>query len=448
MRIIAGGKRMNRMLMRGAQIGTAGSGVAAVGAMDTQYTIANVWDGFPSKPARWAANAGAEGLTWDARLVSNGDFETAFVGGLPAATASSGWGKTAGATLTRNTTDPRTGAGALQVAGIPGEYAYIDVYCSPGDKLQVVVAARKNTVGGSNARLEVQNLATGKWLTSGAAWQVAETSVVTTASNAYNVATVPFQVESYALCQTLDVVLRFYLFAGGSTTDNLYDDFQVLPGIDVCSIHAAGVTYTLAGLLVAGSLNTATTIELRTGTDGVTYATVVATMTARLQSFYSLFTITYAPFWKLSLGSAQPIPFAATNLFVYLGEVVFGQTLTLSSKAPAPLGVSHQDPQQESDSAYGESRSTILTAGPRRNLTLNFFYGGEAVYQEAKNQVFRLTRNGAYAMVVIVDDTNVDLALFGSVAGDTFDVTRKDGSGGIYTAAMHFNESPMPQWIS
>jgi hypothetical protein len=447
-RIVAGGKRMNRIRMRADQMNLtlAASGLTALGTPDTQFGVINIADNLPSKAARWSSNAGGEGFTFDARLMLNGDFETVFVGGHPAA----GWASN-GATATRETTAGlfQTGAAALRVAGIGNLAEYYDIVCTPGDKLQFKAGGRKVSAGGSNAEVRVQNLATGSYLTAGGAWQAGVTGIFSTAGTAYVNATVVAQVESFAACQTTDVVIRVQFMSGGVGTDNVYDDAQVVPGIDSVSVIGAGVSASNS-ISNFGSVNSGlapqTVIEVRSGSDGTVFATVAATMSVRSPSFYSVFTIAYANFWKFLITTAQPIPVGATSVAVFLGEVVFGQTLLLARGIDGAIDITLRDPQQDSPSRYGEVRTAILTSGPKYDIGVKFKYPALTDFQEARDAVWRVSRNGAYPFVLIPDDQNPDLIVFGVPSSDDFSVKGKTRQW-HESASWTMISSPMPQFI-
>src|SRR5262245_26648496 len=103
----------------------------AVTNEDSLFPKASLYDG-TGVGFRGSAEASPFDITADLRIITNGDFETAFSGGLPG----TGWAKTAGATLTRDTTTPRTGAGCLDANGSGSEYAYFEVTVYPGQRMK------------------------------------------------------------------------------------------------------------------------------------------------------------------------------------------------------------------------------------------------------------------------------------------------------------------------
>lgn len=124
----------------------------------------------------------------------NGDMEDVFVSGLPG----TGWAKTAGATLTRNTTAPRTGLGCMEASGTSGDYGYFDITVYPGQRLQISAAGRVKTSSGSGsvAKVRVRNLYTGRLLATDGTWdQASGTSIVLTTATTYQAVTVTTQVE-------------------------------------------------------------------------------------------------------------------------------------------------------------------------------------------------------------------------------------------------------------
>jgi hypothetical protein len=436
--------------MRDQQLGqTVGTSVTALGAMDAQFPITNIVDGFPSKPARWAANAGGEGFTYDARLLLNGDFETAFAGGVPG----TGWTAQAGVTATRETGAGlfHGGAAALRVSGAGGGAVYYDITCSPGDRLQIIGWARKVAAGNNDAQIQIQNLSTLSWLTAGGAWQVAGASIISIAGTTYTSVTLAFTVESFAACQQTDVVLRVYFMTGGgggTATDALYDDVAVVPGVDVVGVFGAGVTLTVPTNAIGNAMSwpAGLPIDIRTSPDNSVFS-LLTSLTPKSPSFYKVFTLTYANYWKLSWATAIPIPARTTSVFAFLGEVVFGQTISLSRGINSAVKVSASEPHLDAATRTGEVRSTLLTTAPRHELEVQFTYTSQADYEEARDQIWRLSRHGAYPFVFIHDDQDADIVSHGAPAEDTFAFTAqmrtwREGD------TWRWIGSPMPQFIT
>jgi hypothetical protein len=448
--VATGGKRSNRMTMRGLQVGIAGSGIAGVfgSTFDSQFGLSGAYDGLPSKPVMFATNGTLIGIKFDARLVSNGDFEAAFSGGFPAA-ITTGWGLQGAPTITRNTTEVQSGTGALQIGGVGGgDVVTFDCLCSPGDFLQITVAGRKKTAGSGNAaQVQVQNIVTGLWLSSGGAW-IAGTTLFSNSTAAYSSVTLSFQVESFDACQTEDVILRVYLWSGGGTLgthDAVYDNFQIVPGVDIVSVHGSGYTYTLGGVRLSQSLGQGTAVNVRTSPDDVTY-TAFQNMTPKPTSFYKTFTRTYSFFWALVLNNAQLVPYSWGNIFPYLGEVFFGQTVTLQNGVDNGIKMKTIDPQLSSRTALGEARSVLLSSAPHRQVDLTFKWPGRAAFIESRDNIFRMNRNGAYPLMIVVDDTDPDMAIFGCPPGSDFDAVQKYKDW--WTGELTVVEAPFPQWIA
>jgi hypothetical protein len=82
----------------------------------TGFPVTNLYDGWPWRPFRFGTGGVVNAVNFDTSSVIE-DFEVAFSGGLPPQPTNAVWSKTAGATVTRNTTDMFSGAGCMQVVG-------------------------------------------------------------------------------------------------------------------------------------------------------------------------------------------------------------------------------------------------------------------------------------------------------------------------------------------
>lgn len=229
------------------------------------FPVANLASGRPDEPFVFADLTGTQ-VELDLNMVPNGGFEAAFVGGLPApATAGASWGKSAGATLTRNTATPYAGAGCLAIAGGQDEYGYVDVVCSPGERIGILVRARTTAAGlGNVARLTVRNLATGHNAVQDAgvgSWVADETATwLQVEAQAYSGGLGWVVVEGFATCGQDPITLRFACW-GGSSSAPLYDDVYVWVVPSWISIHGHNITPACGGLDVLAGFTTPATLR-------------------------------------------------------------------------------------------------------------------------------------------------------------------------------------------
>ena len=188
---------------------------------DTLFPIANLYNGRPWEPFRFGA-AGTSGyIDADLNQVTNGGFETAFSGGVPAA----GWTVAGAATATRVTTPtPPVGTYALDVGGgYAASSANAVVYTrlvASGETL--TLNAYLYGVGAGvtqHAQVWVRNKVTGNYW-SGSAWSPAGTAVFNhTAASWSALKTSTFTVESYSVTLSDLVELEIRCDGAGTGSD-------------------------------------------------------------------------------------------------------------------------------------------------------------------------------------------------------------------------------------
>jgi hypothetical protein len=335
-----------------------------------------------------SAEASPFDVTVDLGLVPpNGDFESAFTGGLP----TSAWAKTSGATLTRNTTDQRTGTGCLQATGTTANYGYYDLTVYPGQRLTIVVAGR-SVSGTALAKVRVRNLFTGRLLDSNGAWQTdSSTVILSNDTTNYVVALVAFQVETAALPSTM--TLRVEFVCGGVTDDALYDDAAIYYAVNCCSVHWSN--------LVGAGANGPT---LRSSTDNFSGSdTQEAQFDVVRPAFYALLSsAVYRRYWRVRSGAVTALVNAGAA--PYIGELVLGyaETAARAQDYGWTLGLAQQ--QIRTRALFGAE--AVYQAGlfEQRRLGLNFRPGTAAEYLELRDRWYRMTRGGADSMVVIPYD--------------------------------------------
>lgn len=389
------------------------------------FVRANLYDGLSSVPFQFNTVGATMRIDADLSSIVNGNFETAFVGGMPGA----GWSGLSGPTLTRNTALPHTVAGCLSVQGAVGvAAAQFDLSVMAGDRWRIgEMWGRKQSTGGA-AQITVQNLHTGLWLKSDGTWQTTQQFLLNNATTSYvSTGVIDFVVESATSTMPQEMTLRFSFFAGGGATfETLYDDCYVWPtGLDVSSVHAHNVSQGVLVELVSGTAATPTTVR--------------ATLTPRRPAFYSLVSGSIPStdrFVGIRFSTASLNPSGA----IAIGEWVLGVSRALIENQDHGAKVGIIDPQQRETTDAGEQRAYLLTEGLRRTLDYGFTYDGLASFQEARDQLIGITRNGAYPCVVIPDDTDPEVVMFGH-----FDPqwTPSMDFLNVWKSTLHFNESPL-----
>jgi hypothetical protein len=376
---------------------------------DSKFPKAGAIDNAGNPPFRFNTAGASNRLDFDLNHLLNGGFETAFVGGVPAAAVSPylSW-VTTGATATRNTSTPKTGVACMQVSGTG--YIYADILVLAGEFWHGEGWGRKQGAG-TNALIRAQNLHTGSWLKSDGTWQSAAQALLDTSSTSYVSWTVATTIESPTTSMPRKMTLRVYYYGGGSGgagTETLYDETFWWPyGVNQVSIHGHNIVSNLPS-----DVNQGVTVELL-GAGTATPTNVRASLTQRRPSFYKNFTATEADrFLGVKITNSSLNPSGA----VFIGELLLIQAVTLLRSQNYGYRITAIDPQLIEATDAGEQRRYLeCEEGGRRRLKMTVGYRAAAQYAEARDVMMQATRNGAYKSVLVPDDTDPEVCIFGNL---------------------------------
>jgi hypothetical protein len=287
---------------------------------DSLFPSTNLYDGRPSRPMKFSSNAANPSITWDGNAVS--------------------------------------GASPQTIAARAGE-------------------RRRISVAGT-ANVSVQNLSTGKYLTSGAAWQAGSTYCLTAAG------TLSYTVESLTLCQSPTVSLKITWSASTATDWPQWN----------------------AAILFGHNLDVGLTVELRSSTDNFSGSNVLEVTGAILQPAF---------FMKASatvLNRYGRIALTGTNQATgWLGEV-FPCFLETATDAPEiGLEVRLEEPQIRNVGPFGDAYVYPLATRPRRIVQMQFDQLATTGAIETRQEMVLRGRGGMYQMVVVPVSTETDVYL-------------------------------------
>lgn len=374
----------------------------------------NLASGDPSLPTVWPAET-AISVDFDLDQVRNGNGETAFVGGLPAA----GWAKSDGATVVRNTTVPRTGFGCIEVQGT-GQYAWFDIRARAGQRFTLVAACRL-TSGSGRAGCYVRDLGSGRWLHGNEgvpSWGTNATTpllelhtaqaFVEASGTAYAALSGTFDVQDADVIGGYLTTLRIYT-AVLSGTAGLYDDIAIWPGVNFVSVHGHNLR------------PASWPLELRAGD---TFPPTVAR--AQLEptgdsAYEALDAIVTARYWRAVSG---PIP----GGHAALGTMVLGQASTELDDPPRyPIKVRELLLQQRSGEPGRPGQSAVLARAPVRGIQFDVRHMSDAGRAQLA-ALLELCRYGADPVVLVLPLYDVDTAVYGRL----LDVGGYQGSQGMF----------------
>lgn len=399
---------------------------------DANYPVTGLTDYKVSKPWRGGSAAATMTLAADLNQITNPGFAGVFSSSLPAAaTDYVTWGNSGSATLTKDDTNHRTATGCLNVSGSDGvDYGYCDLKVFAGEKLHIGVWG-KRLAGAGTAIVRVRNLTTRSYMTSAGAWQAASADALAVAGTVYTELSVDTTVESATTTQGQTMTLRFFFYASGSAGNAaVYDDFYVWSNqLTLSSVHGHNISQGVTVKLLADATASPTTVK--------------GTFTPRLPSFYVVPTTITQRYVSLEMTTADLNPGGA----IYIGEWVLCQALTLTRRFNYSAVVEYLDAQVRNTTESGATRAYLLAAeGGSRMLHWTFNWDALAAFQQARDQVFKVTRNGGHAGVFVPSDDDAEIVVFGrlSPSWSTTQPLTQYWQGG----ELVVQEEPMPTFVA
>jgi hypothetical protein len=378
------------------------------GSAVSPYAVANLYDSKVASPLVLAAAAFYR-LGLSLNVLTNGDMEQGTTGW----TASS-------ASLDFDFTKFVQGSKSLTVtpSGANG-HGYQDATVRKGESSKLFWSLQGS--GTSAASIRVKNLFTGNWLRTDGSWG-AEQALDSQTTAAWKTSSQVFAVEDDGARTSpsrsnLPEEMTVRVFLQGATSGQLhwFDEILLVPGWDLLGLFGhnlapsaildvgTNATYWHGGY---GSLSSALYAGHPTDASARTVAGPVA--------FHTLGALRYDPWIALSIT-------LATAAQTYLGELVVGQTTSLSSSPEYPVAIEHQEPNIRYRTSGGSVWAMPRGAYPTRKATLSFMYFTDAEYQQARERIYAASRGGAYPLVLVPTETDSDACIFGRIEdGTTF----------------------------
>jgi len=394
-----------------------GVGALTMSSENALFLKANAIDGQGDRPAIFNAAAVDDYIKKDVNAITNPDFETSPLTGWTARSLGTGTaaetavaGEFHGGALALKLTGSDSsnyGAESQDFSVMPGEFWKVDLWAR-------VVAA-------GNAKFVVQNLQTGKYLTTGGVWQAAFTHCILETGTSYANKTLTFQIEDFDACQVASMTLRVMPYCDSGTA--CFDDILLLPGINFASVHGHNLG-PIAPLF-------------QWSDDDSSYTTAV-TGAPKRPTFYQYNasgTLLYHRYWRQLLQGTNLTP-------AYIGEWCLLQASALVNAQLWGYSTKWGYSQVRHDSMGGDKFRFLMASDPARSITLSFQpYGSNQVeYKELRDVLFRLHQGGTYACVLVPLDTEPDVLL--AVPGQELEITRTFQS--FWEADYMFDELPHP----
>lgn len=373
---------------------------------DTYEVKSRLGIGRPSKAFRFGSAAANLTLRTDGNLITNGTATTdasvdyglldTWTGGAPTGSVEVVTGT---GTVVEEAVIVRSGKSAAVDPGAAGTAAfYFDVVVKSGWTYTVEAYARGTTGPPAGvARLEIQNLDTKKYLTSGGAWQAAAVDWTTESNTSYVQKTLPFTVESYAACGWRDTVtlrLRFYNTVASSLA--YFDDIAIWPHVDLLTFHGHNFDPSIDAQW-SGDEDPA--FGSATGIGALSPLTIPAA---------------YIYAGSLQAYRYTNVTFAGTNSVSgapRIGEAVLTQSTRLTQHYEPPIFWRDDWNQQATSNPSGESSSFRRTLYEQRFPTFLYHWTSQADLDQAIS-VWRRAEGRTYPAVV-VPDTDRPEVIFG-----------------------------------
>jgi hypothetical protein len=397
---VLSGRLMN-LVGRGAQYGSTGQyGLISSPATDAAYPLANLFDGRPASPMKFASTATGATITFPNNLVANGDFEQ----------GTTGW---AGVTATLSS---EIGGGYLYkgakylkiVTSAINGYGYKDATVRAGEYIQLRAAAASD--GANSASVRVRCLETARDLKSDGTWDVLGTNTMTKTGATMTAFTpVTFQVPSFAELGQAEATLRVHLIGSANAMTLYFDEVLLVPGFNFLGIFGHGFPAS-SGFYVGDSganywhspSSTAPLVGTAANAAGVRQSASALAGSMQYDPFPCVF---FAPAGGLSTLTTPKVP--------WVGEIVVGQASDLSRNPDYPFTIEHRAPNVRYATAAGSQWALPRGASPLRRVTMSVAYHSDADYQADRDAIYGMSLGGAYPLILIPTETDASEAIYG-----------------------------------
>ena len=367
-----------------------GSALSASQTPSTLFPLSRVADGRPSQMFIFPVVAADDFVQVDTSQVLNGDLEdwdagepvdfTTVLSGTGAVTEETTAGKVFGG----------TGSGARLTNGASGNVeVYQDIVVLAGEPIQVHARGLTDDAA-EPATLEVQNLQTGNYLTSGGAWQVAAADVLSITATSLTLAEVEANVEAFVVTRAHSVTLRLRMHMDGAaaTKEHNWDDVLILPGVNFASVHG----HNLDPKIVA-ELHSDDAADFSGLTDHGDFTIAVPTF------FMKLPALVYTRYWRFVFTGTQSTATGSTEL-----GLLFLTNVTTLQRSPRHAGLVLAEELSQEEAATrlsGEQWRTKYAKFRRRFAELKFRQT-QGMQIQFRDEILKRTNDGVDPMILVI----------------------------------------------
>jgi hypothetical protein len=444
------------LLARAAAVNTP---ALASATADTNYPVANAYDGRPSHFAKIASLSGDPSLTFDLNLIYNGDAAGSTFTGWTGPTVTSGSG-----TLTQYSSSPYSGANSCRMNLTGGSAGANTIAASYPLRLRAGEKARLYYAGwiitGTNVKFWLVNQDNATTLTSGGAfsgWAAAVTVTSTSWTSGYIDFTVPDAETGGGLWQRITLYVEANVTSG--TTIDAKFEVKLVPGWDTVVVagHSSSVSareklsyQALSANDPGDSFSSGTSPDSSTayvkaaGTAGQSYI-FPATEYNEPVLWNKLSTTRYERWVRFTLFSDVS---AWTALPMYgIGELILCQAETLPINPRIQFSLAYgMTGQTRVDTGSGDQWVYNRAAIPQRRMTLRYATqsskttGADSSFRTISRHHIERTHGGAHYSLVIPYEHDSRMAIYGRMSG-TLSLEHVPGQR---TFEVEILESPMP----
>lgn len=387
------------------------------------YPISRIANGRPSQVFIFPAVAADDYVQADINQVPNGTFEDGFTSGVPDGWTddSSGTGAVAEETSSALIADG-SGSGLQLTNGASGfGAAYVDVQFISGESVTLDTFAATDD-GSEPATLEIQNLETGNYLTSGGVWQASQADVRTEAGTSLTQATLEFTLEAFSVTRRHLTTLRIRPHMDGVSsggTQHNWDNILIYPGVTFASLHGHNLDPKVVPSLEHDKVSTFDSTDLTDEGDFTVDEGPVA--------YISLASTVYDRFWRVPQFTGTQ---STATGSIEIGEAVLGQATTLS-RNPAHSGfdVAYEIPQEELASRVSGEQWRIKHSKYRQRVVGVSFRHRLTHQTQFLNELIDRTNDGVDPVVVYSERSPLqsDLCVYGRKPAGATSFTTEGG---------------------
>jgi hypothetical protein len=355
-------------------------------AADSAFPVGGLSDGRANIPFRFSAEQADSTIQVDLSAIPDPSFEAGVAGWVAD-----------GGTLTQDGAQHYSGTYSAKLTSTGVAQYYYEFDAVPGETRRLSWALFGSGAAAA-AIVWIYNPRTKKYLQANGTWGAFFAALGTQTAAAWATGGLTYTVEPFS--STLEVTTRLRVYLRLSAAGTVYfDDIVDVPGVSWASIHGHDLTPAVVP-----------TIQY---SDGPSPWATAVTPTLRRRACYGTFAVQYYRYWRLLLSGGAPLLSTPAPPGPYIGEFVLGQYGSLLTPPDYPLTIEVDEAQVRSSTPQGAEHVYSRGGAERYRLTMPFVWTSDAKYQQARDQIYIVSRGGKHPLVVVPTETDPDLCILG-----------------------------------